>query len=753
MIWEFKMGLLEKALKYKRNINRMGRETLIDRIKGPAETDMLHDEPGEELREAREFTEKSTSGKDVLPDDRGDVHDDMDFENSGGIGGSDAIVGEGDIESAPQNPSPSGMSDFSDEEDDEIFTLSEEDLKDALEETPTDSTDEIFQLPEMDERSPVGTLESQKGMVLSEEDGSEDSKVQKRGAGEDASLEASASDGALQEEILGPDDEPHLPLKGKVLPDEGSDLGKVSPVVEKTTDLEGDSEAEKGAVVDGEREVEGLRPSKGRDVFKKPYKKFQDFLVIHEVGKEIVAAESRKELYDVILFSVMGQIGAASSSIMIPSSDDENKWIIVDSRGVTVDNPLLYFSADDGIMSDFLKSKEIIDIERYRDIPEYRDEYYKFISIDARLLSPLNYKDSVISAVILGDKITIGDYSEEERDFINSVCEISAIAHRRINAIEDLRKDKDSYRTELDYIAEIDSQSRKLIESASLSGLNKTINDTFKEMGISSYSIFMSSEKDNEFIPLFVEDEDFLTLRESNFSLKYNSSCIRYILELGDSVRVSDFSRVSEINEAFGEKLLRKMSHFWIYPFKIGVDLIGFLAVFRIDNAEEEDVIDKKLSRLSKILIPYILSIQRFDTREKRYIDSIEVILRRVERELDNAKNLKIPLTILLFSIKNFKRYYSLFGHDEARRLIESIEETIMDRLSTHDFSARMDRHKVLVILPGKNKKYAVPLANAIRNEILKGFKKKEMQLLVTFLTAEYPVDGGNLYSLLDSID
>ena len=32
------MGLLERALKYKKQLNETGRETLIDRIKGPAES-------------------------------------------------------------------------------------------------------------------------------------------------------------------------------------------------------------------------------------------------------------------------------------------------------------------------------------------------------------------------------------------------------------------------------------------------------------------------------------------------------------------------------------------------------------------------------------------------------------------------------------------------------------------------------------------------------------------------------------------
>jgi hypothetical protein len=35
------MGLMEKALQYKNEMNRQGKETLIDRIQGPAETEVV----------------------------------------------------------------------------------------------------------------------------------------------------------------------------------------------------------------------------------------------------------------------------------------------------------------------------------------------------------------------------------------------------------------------------------------------------------------------------------------------------------------------------------------------------------------------------------------------------------------------------------------------------------------------------------------------------------------------------------------
>ncbi len=172
-----------------------------------------------------------------------------------------------------------------------------------------------------------------------------------------------------------------------------------------------------------------------------------------------------------------------------------------------------------------------------------------------------------------------------------------------------------------------------------------------------------------------------------------------------------------------------------------------------IDDEERENEIHSKLSRLTQVIFSYTMNLKMLDAGENRYVDYIEGVLRRMERELENAKNLRIPLTVILFSIKNFKRYYALYGREESRKIIDLLEEIIRSRLSDPDFSVRFDRNKLLIILPGKNKKYAVPLANTIRNEIIQHFKKKEMQLLVTFLTSEYPEDGEDLHTLLDVID
>ncbi len=712
------MGLLEKALKYKKDINDMGKETLIDRIAGPAETEVLAYEDSPRDEDSREvvLTDNPGSGEDTPPqnlEEEGNHHPES-IDGDGGEGVS-SVEGE-------QNA-----------EEDVIVTLSEEDLVEAFEEESGQhaTSDDLFQLPDVDEESPLETLKEQQESVQEAVD-------EEIAAGRPAPREYVP----IEEEPFGPEDEPQLPSREEVSGEAGHAAGIASS-----------SKMVKEPIPRRVREsATGREEARSAGtVVKRPDKKFQDFLMLYEIGKEIVAAGSREELYDVILFSIMGQIGAASSSIMVPS-EDPRRWSIVDSRGVTVRDPLLYFSTEDSIFQSVISGRELIDIEQYKDLPEHRDEYYKFISIDARLLSPMSYEGEMVGTVVLGDKITIGDYSEEEKDFIQSVCEIAAIALRKINEIEKLTDENRRYHAEIEYAKEIEAFVHRLVEGANIRGLSETIREYFEQLGISSYALFLRSEDGSEFIPLVVEEQDYLALKESGFSVQDDHPFIGYAVEHAQTTMI-DFEKVVEIHELFDDRILKKISIFWLYPFTVGMTLIGFLIIFRIDDTGREEEIESKLRRLSEGMFTSILTVRRYDTEELRHINTVDVVLRRAEEALENAKNLRMPLTLMFFSIKNFKRYYSLYGYHEATKLIQFIEETIIGRLSTHDFSARVDRNKILIVLPGKNKKYAVPLANAIRNEVLQGFKKKEMQLLITFLTAEYPEDGEDLYALLDAID
>jgi GGDEF domain-containing protein/GAF domain-containing protein len=478
-----------------------------------------------------------------------------------------------------------------------------------------------------------------------------------------------------------------------------------------------------------------------------------DFMLLYEIEKEISKAETREELYDYILFTLMGQLGTSSSSLLIPDPENNDKWIVAQSSGVTIDNEDLFFEPEIGILKELISRKNIIDIEEFKDNRELLDEYINYISIDTRLMTPLIHKTEVMGVAILGDKITTEEYNSEDRDFLMSVGEISAIALHKIIYEENLKNENSKLKQSLEEISDINNFRESVKSETSIKNVNSAIMEQFRKLGLETYAIFIKHRDDARFYPEFTEEGDRLSLKKSKFTLKKNDDFIRFINKPDVPIKIDNFRKSDLIRATFKESQIHKAGIFRVYPFLVGNNIQGFIILFNLSPDANLPVIDKKLAMITEFLFYHIQNIQYMDSNQSSYIDNVEIIFKRIEDEISNSRNLGIPLTIALLSIKNYRRYYSLYGHSAFKQLLEKFEDLIKTRLSDNDFSLRYGRHKILIVLPGKDKKFAVPLVNTLCQEITGQFNNNEMQLLLTTLTSEFPKDGEDLYSLMDKIE
>jgi diguanylate cyclase (GGDEF)-like protein len=125
----------------------------------------------------------------------------------------------------------------------------------------------------------------------------------------------------------------------------------------------------------------------------------------------------------------------------------------------------------------------------------------------------------------------------------------------------------------------------------------------------------------------------------------------------------------------------------------------------------------------------------------------------KIENEMQHARDLNIPMSLVMFSVKNYKRFYERFGRIELEKLYMRIAEIIKSRLNHGDFSARIDRSKFLVVLPGKEKKYSMMLANTIKNEVIEKHSSSDFKLLITSLNSVFPEDGKDLFTILEVLE
>lgn len=835
------MGLLEKALEFKKEMNRKGQETLIDKIAGPADSEFITEEaPPLPPPDGGAVTDNDSASQQEVVSEEEAVS--LDIEETGTESG-EKIPGEEELEDISDDIYEIRTSDAEliEEEPNDEDELNSEDgaavINDELFELPDDSDAETgliseddegigdpdFKLDEEEETDEEVALSSSEEIEDENPLGAEDEPVLP--AGEKEGIEAVDEESIVDDYTSGEEEtEIEEAVTGREISEEG---GEAADYEEEPEDYEDDigQGAESGSAVsidevlseereqpseedifesekisidevlktpasrkkDEEKEEPDEEPSEpevaeapdreipavetekkenisekektigkfledddGIDEIVYSFDDFQDFPVLYEILKDISRADTKEELYDVILFSVNGQLGCSSSSVMIASMDDPNKWFVANSLGIEVREDLS-FNADEGILKRL--KRNIIDIDEYRDDPECTDQYDQFISIDTKLIAPIVFKKKALGALILGEKITGDEYTNEEFGLILSVCNASATLFNKVAMIERLNNENLGFKSDLDYSLHLNDLQDTILRNANMRSLEKNILKEFEYLWVEHFSVFIKNYRDETYIPFVVDSEDYLSLKENSFKIDGRNNFIDYVKGLEDGEKIEMFDKLDAVRAAFSKDIIKRMSVLWIYPFKVGNQLIGFIAVFKIRDKILEQEIDRHLRRYIKILFSSILSIREVDPEENRYIDNIEIISKRINGELLNAKQMNIPLTLVLMSIKNFKRYSNLYGYKEAVDLINRCVDIIRSKLADNDFSARIDRNKILMVLPGKDKKYAVPLANSLRNEIMQGFRKKEIQLLITFLMAEYPEDGAELQNLLDVID
>jgi|GEM_PF-360666 len=755
------MGLLEKALEYKKEMNRKGHETIMDRIMGPAETDLIVDEDKSSTESVDQGKPVDSivevNGKDEIYVLGGDDLVAVEEDNiSTEIGDEVPVTDELDNdfildEEISESPIESDMADHARLEE---FAIDERELETQT--TPgREIEDELFELPAEEESTGTGVLPGTKGPGIGGGSSAHEDKKERIIAAVESRPFVSDD---TETDLLGPEDEPDLSVKKRPVIEEahGDDNEVERSTVSSGRNIDRDMDESMTDEYESVSEAsydETDMPMNGDSFEAEEDTRFDDYLLLYEIEKEIIKCTTKEELYDVILFTLMGQIGSTSSSIIVPDSPDSPRWILPVSQGVAIDNHGLYFNKNEGILGELHRLKKIMDLDVYKNDPGLQDDYLNYLAIDARYMAPIVFRKNIIGAVLLGDKVSVEDYTDEEKAFIRIVCRASAIVLNNIVEKEKLNREIEFLKNDLSDIRHVDWFQEKIVNENSIDQIRVTVRDEFEKLGILSYAIFVQDRKDGSFFPYFVELEDFLSLQEDDFRINSKAHLIKHLGRSEAPVIVDDFKNAGMIIDVFDENRINKMAIFRAYPFVLGNRLNGIIVVFRMRDDVDVKKIDNKIKKISRFIFSYIEVMRESDSRGKKYIDNIEVIFYRIAEELENAAELNIPVTFALFSIKNFKRYYNLFGYDESRFLLENFEKIIRSRLSDTDFSFRYGRNRFLLVLPGKDKKYTVPLANAIRNKVVESSGGNNIQLLVTFMIAEYPEDGSDLFSIMDSLE
>jgi diguanylate cyclase (GGDEF)-like protein len=124
-----------------------------------------------------------------------------------------------------------------------------------------------------------------------------------------------------------------------------------------------------------------------------------------------------------------------------------------------------------------------------------------------------------------------------------------------------------------------------------------------------------------------------------------------------------------------------------------------------------------------------------------------------LERELQRARRLRHPLSVLMLDLDHFKRYNDRFGHAEGDELLRALGDTLLHSIRSDDVACRYGGEEFAIVLP----ECPLPLATGRAEQICKRIKQISTlcpgeardPVTVTIGVAAYDDNGANTVALL----
>jgi diguanylate cyclase (GGDEF)-like protein len=204
------------------------------------------------------------------------------------------------------------------------------------------------------------------------------------------------------------------------------------------------------------------------------------------------------------------------------------------------------------------------------------------------------------------------------------------------------------------------------------------------------------------------------------------------------------------IEKAFYEKF--KVRNMLAIPVFLRGRVIALLGIgnrkdsfsYKNDDVELVDVFAKQIAIAieNDLLMHRIEKLEIKDALTGLY--NATFIRTRLQEEIKRAINYQRPCAFVIIDIDNFRQFHLSTGSIQSESTLKNIAGLIKDSISEVDRVGRIGDDEFGIVLPEKNKRQALEVAEVIRKKVEFGFRNADRNKIITVSSgvSENPLDG-----------
>ena len=198
-------------------------------------------------------------------------------------------------------------------------------------------------------------------------------------------------------------------------------------------------------------------------------------------------------------------------------------------------------------------------------------------------------------------------------------------------------------------------------------------------------------------------------------------------------------------------------------PLVTGDQLLGFLSMDKSERGYYSAEHANRLESLAGHAALALLNALTFGEVEQASItDFVTGIYNRryfheqLQLEIDRARRIGYPVSLLIFDIDHFKLVNDNYGHPIGDRVLQMVARRIKDELRAVDILARYGGEEFAVVLPGTPGSSLAGVGERLRQVIaMRPFPVDDKSISITVSAggATFPDDANDVHSLVDEAD